>query len=494
MNMKVSILSQRAAGRDQQIKAGGKIRPGIKVLTNAAKANAKAVDLYNQGVLNRLKFSEIEKQIVEACNIKNPMYPRNTPYYNVAASDFGMPELAAMIVEKYGEVRHGDSEKRLYRFPVVFHSGDVGDIYPNQFRRYGGEPGYESHYGEDGKRYCRYLPEVTKEMVAEQQARRIKRPPRRDKVIRGECEPRSCPEFLQGQCKFRGTLHFYIPGVPTTGLMVMETTSEYAAEAIWSDLDRIQQALGHIPRTNPNNPGKPIFWITKVQEIRTYFDENGQKKSGVQWVPKLQADIDMGSLLSSGANLALQHKPSPVAWLAAPKAMPEASILVPTAPVDMPPIDIPSTPAAVASSSVAPTQHQATAAAGDPVEAVLQKLDMLGLEHEETVPYFDLKFGEGWEDRTESLAAVLKQLDDFSKVGGACARLLIEMTLLAHQIDVPPQDFMRYATGRHGRGITGNETVLNQVVTELRELAKSGPQFAKSYIYDELKLIEQRVA
>lgn len=492
MNMKVSILSQRAAGRDQQIKAGGKIRPGIKVLTNAAKNNPRAVELYNQGVMNRLKFSEIEKQIVDGCKIKNPMYPRNTPYYNVAASDFGMPELAAMTVEKYGEIRSGDTEKRLYRFPVVFHSGDVGDIYPNQFRRYGGEPGYESHYGEDGKRYCRYLPEVTKEMVAEQQARRIKRPPRRDKVIRGECEPRSCPEFLQGQCKFRGTLHFYIPGIPTTGLMVMETTSEYAAEAIWSDLDRIQQALGHIPRTNPNSPGKPIFWITKVQEIRTYFDENGQKKSGVQWVPKLQADIDMGSLLSSGSNLALEHKPAPVAWLAAPKAMPEAALLV-TAPMDdMAPIDLPTPNPSANGGQVASTPH--ASAVLDPIDAVLEKLDTLGLDHEATVPYFDLKFGQGWEDRPESIAAVTKQLDDFSRVGGPCAKLLIEMTVLTQQIGVPSQDFMRYATGRYGRGLTGNHPVLDRVVTELRELCKSGAQFAKSYIDDELKMLEQRVA
>lgn len=248
----MSILSERSAGGEHIIKLGGRIRPGIKVLTRSAQSNKRAQQIYNEGVLRRLKFSEIEKQIKLETGIENPMYPKNTPYFNVAASDFGMPEIATEIIEKWGEMRGDDTEKHLYRFPIVFHSDNLFDIYPNQLKRYGGLPNFESHYGEDNVRYCRYLPLVTQEMLAQQKAQRIKRPPRRTMVIRHKCEPNTCEEFLAGQCRFRGELRFYIPNIPTTGLLGMSTTSQYAAETIWGDLERIYHMFGFIPRSNPN--------------------------------------------------------------------------------------------------------------------------------------------------------------------------------------------------------------------------------------------------
>lgn len=484
--MKVSILSQRASRGDQQTKPGGKIRPGIKVLTRTAMDNKQAVKIYNDGVAQRMKFSEIEKKIKDATGINNPMYPRNTPYFNVAASDFGMPEIASLIVNQYGEIREGDNEKRLYRFPVVFHSDDLNEVYPNEFRRYGGEPGYESHYGEDGERYCRYLPEVTSDMLKEQKARRIKRPPRREKVIRGKCDPHACPEFLMGQCKFRGRLNFYIPGIPTTGLMCMETTSEYAAEAIWQDLDRIRAAFGGIPRSNPNKPGAFLFFITKVQEQRTYFDENGQKKIGVQWVPKLQADIDMGTLLTGGLAPQLANNSTPVAWLAAPKGMPEALALPPSATV--PDTSIQGGPEQVTQPGVSTQESKVQTTPADPMETLEKVQERMGLDDENLVPYFDLKLGEDWEnddDKIRSGIAMLEALENAKGKVGAVQ--LLRIAVKVAKVGIPQSDFQAYATMKYGKGFTNKTEVLAVILQDLDELGKSSGESVRAYITAQLE-------
>ena len=454
--MKFSVLSSRAANTDQQIRLGGKIRAGIKVLTRTAQANPKAVELYADGVSKRQKFTDIEKRIKDATGIANPMFPRNTPYFNVASSDFGMPEIAALIVDTYGEVREGDDQKQLYRFPVVFHSDDLNEVYPNQFKRHGHEPHYESHYGEDGVRYCRYLPTVSAEQAADMRVRRIKKVPRREKVVRGQCDPGTCNEFGQGQCKFRGRLLFYVPGIPTTGMLGMETSSEYAAEGIWSDLQRIRDALGTIPRTNPNKPGKPIFWITKALEPRTYFDENGKKQSGFQWVPKLQADIDIGALLTSGKVMALPAASTPVAWLSQPKGMPEA-VLLPAVDSD-------------------PVQTEGKAAAEQGVDDVNDQLEQLiiamGLDQDLVMRYFDMKIAQAWENDVTHVATAIKMLGDLRRVGNACAAKLIGISVRVSQLGIDPGDFNVYSFARHGKGFSSKVDVLSRIEEEIEELAK----------------------
>lgn len=450
--MKFSVLSTRAANTDQQIRLGGKIRAGIKVLTRAAQGNPKAVSIYEEGVEKRLKFTDIEKRIKEATGIANSMFPRNTPYFNVAASDFGMPEIAALIVETHGEFRSEHSDKKqLYRFPVVFHSDDLNEVYPNQFKRHGFEPHYESHYGEDGERYCRYLPTVSDEQAAEMRARRIKKVPRREKVVRGRCDPGSCNEFGQGQCKFRGRLLFYVPGIPTTGMLGMETSSEYAAEGIWSDLERIRDALGTIPRFNPNKPGAPIFWITKSLEPRTYFDEGGKKQSGFQWVPKLQADIDIGALLSSGKVMALPSAQTPVAWLSQPKGMPDAVLL--------PPAEA--------------TPIQAAAAGPADLNDELEKLiDEMGLDQDLVMQYFDIKIAQSWENDTAHVATAIKMLDPLKRLGNECAAKLIGLSVRVSKIGIDARDFNAYAFARYGKGYTSKIDVLGRIEAEIVELAK----------------------
>ncbi|CAN7639432.1 recombination directionality factor [Massilia sp. LjRoot122] len=458
--IRMSILSSRAASTDNQIKHAGKIRPGIKVLTNAAQQNPRAVQLYKEGVAKRLKFSEIEKKIKEVTDLTNPMFPRNTQYFSVAASDFGMPEIAQMIVDRYGEVRDGDAEKRLYRFPVVFHSDDMNEVYPNQFKRHGGDPNYESHYGEDGIRYCRYLPEITAEQLALNKTRRIKKMPRREKVVRGQCEPGICHEFQQGQCKFRGRLMFYIPGIPTTGLMVMETSSEYAAEGIWMDLQRILDTLGTIPRMNPSKPDAPVFYITKVLEQRTYFDEGGNKKTGNQWVPKLQADIDIGRLLQTGRTIALPAASTPVAWLAAPKGMPSADLLPAPAVIDD-----------GARTQYANPVGQGGSSSDDPSDQLDQMITAMELDEGVAIQYFDIKVGAGWEDDPAATGKAVQMLKDMSKVGNVCvAKLMsIAVKVAAMQIDMP--SFNRYVFSKYGKGYTSKPDVLTRIEEEVGDMS-----------------------
>lgn len=457
--MKVSVLSTRASNSDQQARLGGKIRAGIKVLTNKAKSNAKAVAIYDDGVNKRLKFSEIEKRIKDETGLENAMYPRNTPYFNVASSDFGMPEIAQLIVDTYGEVREHDEQKQLYRFPVVFHSDDLNAVYPNQFKRHGHEPHYESHYGEDGVRYCRYLPEVSNEQAAAMRVRRIKKLPRREKVIRGTCDPATCNEFLQGQCKFRGRLLFYIPGIPSTGLIGMETSSEYAAEGIWADLERIRDALGTIPRYNPKKPGEPIFWITKFLEPRTYFDANGEKKNGFQWVPKLQADIDIGAVLTSGAPLALPRSDTPVAWLSQPKGMPGAPLLQSP--------DAGFSDQVVVAQPIAQVDVEPTPQ--DQLDALITKM---GLNEDLVMEYFDAKIAQSWEKEPAHVRQAIHILGDLERKGPICAAKLINISLKATRMGLNTRDFNAYAFAKHGRGFTGNEAALDSLLHDLANMAE----------------------
>jgi hypothetical protein len=463
--MKMSILSARTAQADQTIKLGGKIRPGIKVLTKVARDNPIASEIYNEGVSRRLKYSDIEKRIRERTNIENPMFPRNTAFFNVAASDFGMPEIAEKIIEMFGEVREEHSnEKQLYRFPVVFHSDELEEVYPNQLKRYGGEQAYESHYGDDGERYCRYLPEVSAEQLAEQKARRQKRAPRREHVLRGKCDPGICNEFLQGQCRFRGRLHFYIPGISSTGLLGMETTSEYAAETIWANLDRIRRSFGGIPRSNPNKPGSNIFYITKVLEQRSYFDELGKKQTGFQWVPTLQADIDIGSILIKGMAPQLAMTTTPVAWISAPRGMPLAAVL--------PASDVGNGTDLAAPRNTGPVQLDPKL---DGYHQLSQVVEMMGLNEDDVAQYLDLKLGLDWIDNAGKISAGAKLLSDLSRVGNVCASHLIQLSNQVHANGIPHHDFLEYAARKFGKGFTTKAECLLDIRSHLGDLEDAGP-------------------
>lgn len=273
----------------------GKIRAGFKVMTKRASENAQAVAIYKKVQEGKISFQQAATEIKQKVGIDNPFYPRNTAYFHAHPWDMESGKIASdKLLELYGEKREGDTEPRLYRFPVVFP--DVGrngiDTILGSGLAVRGNTGitnYRSQYAEDGTRNCVYLPPV----VPNADAKR-KQFARREFIIRGVCKTEECTEFAIGACRFAGTLRFYIPGMSGGGVFSLETGSTLAASEIYLRLASILQECGRLPNFAPD--GSPVFFITKAKKPRVYYDENGVQKKGDQWVVALEMDIDLAKV------------------------------------------------------------------------------------------------------------------------------------------------------------------------------------------------------
>src|ERR1700674_300408 len=84
-----------------RIPTAGKIRAGIMVLTKAAANNASAKEIYERGVKANLPFEDIERQINAAVpELRNPLTPKNVPWFTVRPADFPNPESSRQIMEE----------------------------------------------------------------------------------------------------------------------------------------------------------------------------------------------------------------------------------------------------------------------------------------------------------------------------------------------------------------------------------------------------------
>jgi len=428
--------------------------------------NPKAISIYADGVAKRQKFTDIEKRIKDQTGISNPMYPRNTPYFNVAASDFGMPEIAQLIVDTYGEMRDDDARSSC----IASQSFSTRTTLTRSIQTSSNDTATNHTTSRTTVKTASGTAAICRPYRKNRQQQFVlvasKRCHGARKLFAAKCDPGTCDEFGQGQCKFRGRLLFYVPGIPSTGILGMETSSEYAAEGIWSDLERILDALGTIPRWNPNKPGAPIFWITKSLEPRTYFDEHGKKQSGFQWVPKLQADIDIGAVLTSGKAFALPAAQTPVAWLSPPKGMPEAVLL-------------PVTDSAVDQSGVQAESQQGGKSVNDQLEKLI---DEMGLDENSVMQYFDIKIAQSWENDEAHVATAIKMLKDLCRLGNRCAAKLIGISVRVSQLGIDPRDFTTYTFARYGKGFTAKEEVLSRIESEIEDLAKLPREQAAAHI------------
>lgn len=450
-----SILSERTTTNYGGPRASGKIRCGTKVLTRAAQENATAVKIYREGMAQQRRASMIEKDITTKTGIKNPMYPVNTQAFNLSVDDFVMSVLPTAILDLYGE--DVDGKRELHRFPVFFHSNELFDFFPHRFESHKGEDRFHSAFNERGERVCERLPAVDAAQLVEQRKAGVKRLPPRDWEVRGLCEPRVCKEFQAGLCQFRGQLKFYIPGVVGLGIVEMETSSEYAAENIWSTLDQIRSTLGHIPTFNPKDPGKAVFWITKVQEERTYFDAGGQRKTGLQWVPRIVPAIDIASMLQLGRNPV--ELVAPVAWLA-------------QAPVE-------AVAAPVAAVQVAEKVEVAQVAGNQPgakqLQAALEEVFRSGgCDKALALRYLDHKYGVGWEHQEAQLAKAVEGIKQLSRYGSN-ADVYLESRLLAPDFRIPPDLFARYASHVAGNW-ERNFPKMRELIAHIKQVFASGEQ------------------
>jgi hypothetical protein len=137
----------------------GKIRPGIKVLTKAAKANPEAVKMHDAMLALGETFEAIGNEIERKTKLRNALAPKNTGWFTCRGSDF--TNTVDEILQKYGEDRCDGL--KLWRFPVVFAFDDWMANLPNQLKAWNARGlQYFSQYGADGKRYCKMYaaPEV----------------------------------------------------------------------------------------------------------------------------------------------------------------------------------------------------------------------------------------------------------------------------------------------------------------------------------------------
>ncbi|MDR1648327.1 MAG: hypothetical protein LBR88_09925 [Zoogloeaceae bacterium] len=294
-----TLLGQGAV----RIPIGGKIRPGIKVLTKKAAEEPKAKDIYRQGVTDGLSFEQIEQALIKALpQLKSPLIPRNIPWFTARAADFPNPEVARQILDTYGEDR--GQGRHLYRFPVVFPSDHWQTVMPHELAAWSAsEKRYWSQYSPDGQvRHCmRHAP-----IPIDHTGRRTIRIFGGRKTIQREdnggiCDPESCPEYQQRQCNLTGRFLFFIPGIRTISALELPTNSFYAM----SHAIQRFQAIGHmrggrisgfLGRTGET------FYLTKVLREVPHIDASGRALRVPQWIIELEAPVDVTALLREGEN------------------------------------------------------------------------------------------------------------------------------------------------------------------------------------------------
>lgn len=278
----------------------GKIRPGIMVLTAAGKALAGAQQIYDSGVAQGWSWDAIERAIkAKHPDVqKSPLTPKNTAYFTVFPHDFKPEASAALIMERYGEVRE-DGIRRLYSFPIVFAVDQLQHVLPHALRAYrASELVYRSDFDEEGNRLC-----LTHEPVeVDPKSKRAILPfggrrwmPRPDNG--GICDPEACREFQEGKCKLTGSLVGYIPDVPGAGMVSIPTTSIYGLKAIRDKLVVVRHLRGRISGLID---GKAIFWLSKQEQEVPMIDRlSGQVKKVRQWMPVLEERIDVFKIMAA---------------------------------------------------------------------------------------------------------------------------------------------------------------------------------------------------
>lgn len=264
----------------------GKVRPGIKVLTQAAAKIANAQETYESGINAGLSFEEIELQVSKLPNApRYPLTPRNVPYFRVLDGDFRTPGAAKTIMDLYGEDR-GEG-KHLYGFPVVFHSDSVKSVFSENFECWRGAE--LLHWSENGQ--CMQRQKITLQSNRRHWGGR-------PVSVRVECRPNNCELFAGGKCHHVGTLHFWIPGVTGVGLIELSFTSIYASLGIPETLGFVRTVIGRI---NGTHNGKPIFRVSKSLESVSQIDwETGKQTRKNQYIITLDAPgLDMTDVMAA---------------------------------------------------------------------------------------------------------------------------------------------------------------------------------------------------
>jgi hypothetical protein len=229
--------------------------------------------------------------------LRHPLVPKNVPYFTVRRADFAMPEVADLILEKFGEER-ADGFRRLYRFPVVFPADVWQSIMPHALMCYGASQlKYWSEYSSDGReRYCMTFEHVAVDSTGK---RAIRIFGGRKHVTRaennGHCDPEMCPEYQSKQCNLTGRFIFLIPGIPSINAIELATNSFYSMNAARQTLETVGFLRGG--RISGFLDGRTSFWLTKRLHEVPMIGEDGQPRRVSQWLIELEAPVDLTRLL-----------------------------------------------------------------------------------------------------------------------------------------------------------------------------------------------------
>lgn len=281
-----------------RIPVGGKIRAGIKVLTNKAAEQPRVKALYDQGVAAGQSFFQIERAIRAAVpGLKSPLIPRNVPWFTVRAQDFSNPMLAKQIMDAYGEDR--GQGHHLYRFPVVFPADQWQSVMPHELAAWSThEKLFWSEYSADGRtRYCmRHAP-----VPVDDTGRRTIRIFGGRKIVPrdvngGICEPEACREYQAGQCNLTGRFVFFMPGIRSVSAFELNTNSFYAMNAAIQKFETVGflrggRISGFLDRQNTT------FFLSKKLMDVPHIDESGRAVRVPQWIIDLEAPVDVTALL-----------------------------------------------------------------------------------------------------------------------------------------------------------------------------------------------------
>jgi hypothetical protein len=295
-----------------RIPTAGRIRAGIKVLTKAAAAVPQAQALYDQGVEEGRSFDFIEETLAKALpDLRNPLVPKNMPWFTVRGGDFSHPDLARQILEAYGEDR-GDGERRLYRFPVVFPSDSWQAVMPHELVAWGSsERKFWSEYSADGsQRYCKCHAAVPKDKGDKSGTRAIRIFGGRKAVLRedngGLCEPEACAQYQARQCNLTGRFVFFIPGIRSLAAFDLPTNSFYAMNAALQTFRTIAFMRGGRISGFLDGSKTPFYISKRLMEV-PHIDAEGRAVRVKQWIIELEAPVDVTALLRADEDEAVSN-------------------------------------------------------------------------------------------------------------------------------------------------------------------------------------------
>ncbi|WP_054018192.1 recombination directionality factor [Piscinibacter sakaiensis] len=289
----------------QRIPVGGRIRAGIKVLTRRAAESGQAREIYDAGVAQGKGFDAIERELAAALpDFKNPLTPKNVPYFTVRGEDFPNPELARQIMDLYAEDR-GDGVQRLYRFPVVFPADAWQNVMPHELVTWtSSERRFWSEYSEDGQtRYCK----TYEQPPAPGAGRRVVRIFGGRKVTlraenNGLCDPESCAEYQGKKCNLSGRFIFFVPGIKSISAFELPTNSFYAMQAAIEKFQTIGFMRGGRISGFLDGQRTPFYISKRLVEV-SRIDEEGRPTRVAQWLIELEAPVDPTALLRHDEDL-----------------------------------------------------------------------------------------------------------------------------------------------------------------------------------------------